>query len=188
MILNDKQIKKLAEEEKMISPFIDKSISTGISMGLQSYGYDCSVGSEFKIFTNIKGNVVADPKNFSEDNFVTVKNEDSILIPPNSFCLANSREKFSMPRNVTGLVTLKSTYCRVGLGHPPSVLEAGWKGVLVLELVNHSSNPIRVYSNTGISQILFFRGEEASVSYADKNGKYQNQGEGKEKITLAKAK
>ena len=65
MILNDKQIKKLAEEEQMISPFIDKSISNGISMGLQSYGYDCSLGSEFKIFTNIKGNVVADPKNFS---------------------------------------------------------------------------------------------------------------------------
>ena len=83
-----------------------------------------------------------------------------------------------MPRDVTGLVTLKSTYCRVGLGHPPSVLEAGWRGVLVLELVNHSSNPVRVYSNTGISQILFFRGEEAAVSYADKKGKYQNQGEG----------
>tara|TARA_B100000700_G_C14836525_1_gene757099 strand:+ start:124 stop:690 length:567 start_codon:yes stop_codon:yes gene_type:complete len=188
MILNDKQIKKLAEEG-MIKPFIDKSVSNGISMGLQSYGYDICVGSEFKIFTNIKGNVVADPKNFSEDNFVTVKNEESILIPPNSFALCHSRESFKMPRNVTGLVTLKSTYCRVGLGHPPSVLEAGWCGVLVLELVNHSSNPVRVYSNTGISQILFFRGEEAAVSYADKKGKYQNQGEeGKEKITFAKAK
>ena len=187
MILNDKQIKKLAEGG-MITPFVDKSVSNGISMGLQSYGYDICVGSEFKIFTNIKGNVVADPKNFSEDNFVTVKNEESILIPPNSFALCHSRESFKMPRNVTGLVTLKSTYCRVGLGHPPSVLEAGWCGVLVLELVNHSSNPVRVYSNTGISQILFFRGEEAAVSYADKKGKYQNQGEGQEKITFAKAK
>ncbi len=187
MILNDKQIKKLAEEG-MITPFVDKSVSNGISMGLQSYGYDICVGSEFKIFTNIKGNVVADPKNFSEDNFVTVKNEESILIPPNSFVLCHSLESFRMPRDVTGLVTLKSSYCRVGLGHPPSVLEAGWCGVLVLELVNHSSNPVKVYSNTGISQILFFRGEEAAVSYADKKGKYQNQGEGQEKITFAKAK
>ncbi len=187
MILNDKQIKKLAEGG-MITPFVDKSVSNGISMGLQSYGYDICVGSEFKIFTNIKGNVVADPKNFSEDNFITVKNDESILIPPNSFALCHSRETFKMPRDVTGLVTLKSSYCRVGLGHPPSVIEAGWCGVLVLELVNHSSNPVRVYSNTGISQILFFRGEEAAVSYADKKGKYQNQGEGQEKITFAKAK
>ena len=29
-------------------------------------------GSEFKIFTNIKG-ATADPKNFSEDNFITIK-------------------------------------------------------------------------------------------------------------------
>ena len=50
MILNDKQIKKLAEEG-MITPFVDKSVSNGISMGLQSYGYDICVGSEFKIFT-----------------------------------------------------------------------------------------------------------------------------------------
>ena len=64
MILNDKQIKKLAEEEGMITPFLDKSVSNGISKGLQSFGYDISTGSEFKIFTNIKGNVVADPKNF----------------------------------------------------------------------------------------------------------------------------
>ena len=188
MILNDKQIKKLSEENGMINPYIGKSISKGISHGQQSYGYDCRAGSEFKIFTNIKGNVVADPKNFSEDTFVTVKNEESILIPPNSFALCHSLEHFTMPRNITGLVTLKSTYCRVGLGHPPSVLEAGWSGVLVLELVNHSSVPVRVYANTGISQILFFKGEEAAISYADKKGKYQNQGQGDQKITFAKAK
>jgi dCTP deaminase len=70
------------------------------------------------------------------------------------------------------------------LGHPPTVLESGWKGVLVLELVNHSSNAIRVYSNTGISQILFFQGENPEVSYDDKNGKYQ----GQTGITLAKSK
>ena len=188
MILNDKQIKKLAEEKDMITPFLDKSVSNGISKGLQSYGYDISTGSEFKIFTNIKGNVVADPKNFSEDNFVTIKNDESILIPPNSFALCHSQEYFKMARDRTGLVTLKSTYCRVGLGHTPSVLEAGWSGVLVLELVNHHSNPIRVYSNTGISQILFFKGEEPAVSYSDKKGKYQNQGQGDQKITFAKSK
>ena len=38
MILNDKQIKKLVKEENMISPFVDKSISKGISHGLNSFG------------------------------------------------------------------------------------------------------------------------------------------------------
>ena len=82
MILNDKQIKKLSEEEEMITPFVAESVSKGISHGLNSFGYDLRCGAEFKIFTNIKG-ATADPKNFSEDNFVTVKGEEFILIPPN---------------------------------------------------------------------------------------------------------
>ena len=138
MILSDKQIKSLAEKKQMITPFVDKSISRGISHGLNSFGYDLRCGTEFKIFTNIKG-ATADPKNFSEDNFVTVKGEDSILIPPNSFALASSLEYFKMPRNVTGLVTAKSTYARCGLGTPPTVLEAGWHGNLVLELLKYCS-------------------------------------------------
>ena len=54
MILNDKQIKKLSEEENMISPFVPESISKGISHGLNSFGYDLRCGSEFKIFTKLK--------------------------------------------------------------------------------------------------------------------------------------
>ena len=183
MILSDKQITKLAEEQEMISPFVDKSVSKGISHGLNSFGYDLRCGSEFKIFTNIKG-ATADPKNFSEDNFITVKGEESILIPPNSFALASSLEYFKMPRNVTGLETAKSTYARCGLGVPPTVLEAGWEGNLVLEFSNHTSNSIRLYANSGAAQILFFQGEQPAVSYSDRKGKYNFQ----KGITLAKSK
>ena len=55
MILNDKQIIKLAEEHEMISPFVNKSVANGISHGVNPFGYDLRCGSEFKIFTNIKG-------------------------------------------------------------------------------------------------------------------------------------
>ena len=34
MILNDKQIKELAQKKEMISPFVSESISKGISHGL----------------------------------------------------------------------------------------------------------------------------------------------------------
>ena len=159
MILSDKQITKLAEEHEMISPFVDKSVSKGISHGLNSFGYDLRCGSEFKIFTNIKG-ATADPKNFSEDNIITVKGEESILIPPKSFALAS------------------------GLGVPPTVLEAGWEGNLVLEFSNHTSNSIRLYANSGAAQILFFQGEQPAVSYSDRKGKYNFQ----TGITLAKSK
>ena len=37
MILNDKQIKKLAEEHQMITPFVDKSVQDGVSHGVADF-------------------------------------------------------------------------------------------------------------------------------------------------------
>ena len=51
MILNDLEITRLAVEENMVSPFVNKSVSQGISHGIQSFGLDIRTGSEFKIFT-----------------------------------------------------------------------------------------------------------------------------------------
>ncbi len=183
MILNDKQIKKIVKEEDMINPFVDKLVHKGISHGLGTFGYDIRCGDEFKIFSNVKG-AVCDPKNFTEDSFITVKGEDSVLIPPNSFALAASIEYFKMPRRITGLVTAKSTYARTGLGTPSSVLEGGWRGNLVMEFANHTNLPIRLYANSGAAQILFFEGEEPETSYAEGSRKYQDQ----RGITLAKSK
>ena len=88
MILNDKQIKKLVEEEDMISPFVDRSVSHGISHGLNCFGVDLRCGSEFKIFTNVNSEIV-DPKNFKLTSFVSKKSSECI-IPPNSFVLAST--------------------------------------------------------------------------------------------------
>ena len=63
-VLSDKSIKKLALEEAMISPFIDKQVRDGkISYGLSSFGYDARVADEFKIFHNVNSSIV-DPKKF----------------------------------------------------------------------------------------------------------------------------
>jgi len=72
-VLSDKSIRKLAVEESMISPFVDKQVRDGkISYGLSSFGYDARVGDEFKIFHNVNSSIV-DPKEFTSDNFVTKK-------------------------------------------------------------------------------------------------------------------
>jgi dCTP deaminase len=57
-------------------------------------------------------------------------------------------------------------------------MEPGWAGYLTIELVNPTgSNPIRIYPGEGIAQVLFFQtDEDCAVSYADKDGKYQDQG------------
>ena len=175
MILNDKQIKKLAVEKEMISPYVGENVSKGISHGQDSYGYTLRCGSEFKIFTNIKG-ATADPKNFSEDNFITVKDEESILIPPNSFVLARTVEYFKIPKNVLVICLGKSTYARCGIIVNVTPLEPGWEGHVTLEFSNTTPLPAKIYANEGVAQFVFIKGnEDPAVSYADRNGKYQGQ-------------
>ena len=183
MILNDKQIKKLVKEEDMINPFIDESIAQGISHGLNSFGFDLRCGDEFKIFTNIKG-ATADPKNFTEDNFITVKGEPSILIPPNSFALASTIEKFKIPDDILVICLGKSTYARCGIIVNVTPLEPGWTGHVTLELSNSTPLPAKVYANEGCCQFIFLKGNERpETTYADRKGKYMDQ---ENKVTLPK--
>ena len=174
-VLSDKNIRKLAIEEGMISPFEDKQVREGkISYGLSSYGYDARVSEEFKIFTNVNSEIV-DPKNFKSSNFVT-KNGTECIIPPNSFALARTVEKFKIPKDILVICLGKSTYARCGIIVNVTPLEPGWEGYVTLEFSNTTPLPAKVYANEGVAQFIFLKGKETpEVTYADRKGKYMGQ-------------
>lgn len=107
----DHWIRRKALEDKMIDPFVEGSIRSGvISYGISSYGYDIRVSNEFKIFTNVHSAVV-DPKHFVPESFVDFTG-DICIIPPNSFVLSRTVEHFKIPREVLVICVGKSTYAR----------------------------------------------------------------------------
>lgn len=174
-ILNDRWIREMSLEHGMIEPFEDGQVRNGcISYGLSSFGYDIRVAPEFKVFTNVH-NVVVDPKSFDDRSFVDV-DTDECIIPPNSFALARTVEYFRIPRDVLVICLGKSTYARCGIIVNVTPLEPTWEGYLTLEISNTTPLPAKIYANEGISQLLFFQGNDApEVAYADRAGKYQNQ-------------
>jgi dCTP deaminase len=174
-VKSDRWIRKMALERRMIEPFNDKQVREGvISYGLSSYGYDARIADEFKIFTNINHTIV-DPKDFDPRSFVDFKG-DQCIIPPNSFALARTVERFRIPRNVITICLGKSTYARCGIIVNVTPLEPEWEGIVTLEVSNTTPLPARIYANEGIAQFLFFEGDEpCETSYADKKGKYQAQ-------------
>ena len=174
-VLSDKSIRKLALEEGMISPFEDKQIRDGkISYGLSSFGYDARVSEEFKIFTNVNSEIV-DPKDFKSTNFVT-KNGPVCVIPPNSFALARTVERFKIPKNILVICLGKSTYARCGIIVNVTPLEPGWEGYVTLEFSNTTPLPAKIYANEGVAQFIFLKGNETpEVTYADRDGKYMGQ-------------
>jgi dCTP deaminase len=178
-VLCDRQIEELIS----IEPFQQNEQRSGtVSYGVSSYGYDVRVGTKFKIFTNATtgGLAVIDPKKFTDDLFVNVDTTttgmDHIIIPPNSFVLCETVEVFEIPRDVLAICVGKSTYARCGLIVNVTPLEPQWRGKITLEISNTTPLPAKIYANEGIAQLIFLQASEVcDVSYADKNGKYQDQ-------------
>lgn len=172
----------------MIDPFCPqlfrKSPHTGfsvISYGLSSYGYDLRLSSQdFRVFRHVPGKVV-NPKCF-DDRFLepaALETDDYgsyFILPGHSYGLGVSFERLKIPRDVTVQCIGKSTYARCGIIANLTPIEAGWEGYLTLEFSNSSSSDARIYANEGCVQLLFFEGEECATSYADRAGKYQDQG------------
>lgn len=187
-VLCDTQIRELVG----IEPFEEAAKRPGrISYGVSSYGYDVRVGNHFQIFTPTTrsgGLAVVDPKRFSDEFMVDIDcskirnadgtiGSDHVIIPPNSFALCETVESFTIPRDVLVLCVGKSTYARCGLIVNVTPLEPEWRGKVTLEISNTTPLPARVYANEGIAQLVFLKADRVcAVSYADKRGKYQDQG------------
>ena len=185
-IKSDKWIRRMCEEHRMIEPFESGQVRGGkISYGISSYGYDIRVSPEFKVFTNVDptgggGQAIVDPKHFTDDMFVTIDTRltgrDHIVIPPNSFALAETVEEIDVPRDVLAICVGKSTYARCGIIVNVTPLEPEWEGHVTLEFSNTTPLPARIYANEGVAQFLFFESdEECQTSYRDRGGKYQGQ-------------
>lgn len=186
-ILSDSEIIELCQgENPMLSPFSsisNKVNSEGkklLSWGISSYGYDCRLSDEVRIFSNLNGKTI-DPKNLDEKTLIQGEIIDDetgrfVILPPNSYLLGCTIETFHMPKDVLSVCLGKSTLARAGVGINVTPIEPGFIGQVVIEISNLTSLPVKIYLGEGIAQFLFFRGnEKCAVSYADRNGKYQHQ-------------
>lgn len=158
----------------MIDPFVASHQGKGIiSYGVSSYGYDARVSDTFHIFTDMHTSTV-DPKNFTEKNFFT-KKEDVCLLPPHSFALARTVEYFRIPKDVLVICLGKSTYARCGIIVNVTPLEPGWEGHVTLEFSNTTPLPAKIYAFEGACQFIFLKGDPCKTTYKDRKGKYMGQ-------------
>lgn len=190
MILSDHEILNLStlsciarsgDAERMITPFVQGGRRPGvISYGASSFGYDIRLAPGVK-WLEPRMEIVdpKDPQSVARGLMPLPVGEGQhghyVTMPPHSFALGSSVEKFKMPDDVLAICVGKSTYARCGLVLNVTPVEPGWEGYLTLELSNTTPRPVRVYLEEGIGQLIFLRGRTPSNTYAQKNGKYQGQ-------------
>jgi dCTP deaminase len=175
-IKNDRWIRRMAIEHKMIDPFVDydgkrKGV---ISFGLSSYGYDLRVADEYKVFTNVRSSLV-DPKEFSPDSFVDFKG-DCLHHPAQLLRAGAQHRALQHPAQRPGCVHRQEQLraLRHHLQHHAARAPVG-RDADARDLEHHAL-PAKIYSHEGLAQVLFFESdEECEQAYADRSGKYMHQ-------------
>jgi deoxycytidine triphosphate deaminase len=101
----------------------------------------------------------ANPKNWTNlwSQYLLSEHEP-LIIEPGQFVLAETLEKFAMPKTYKGLFTLRSWAAKSGLDQAVSItLKPNWSGHLIMELHNnlqHTALCLRPHE--AIGQIEFF--------------------------------
>jgi dCTP deaminase len=142
------------------------------SFGQDEAGYSIRPADEWQVCQPNLGQFVIDVCGDGASKVLVPHTGPYVDIPPNSFALARSIERFIMPPDVIAISVGKSTYLRVGVDARISPLEPGWEGYLTFEIANLTPYPNRVYAGAGITQLLFFRLSQDARPYV---GRYQNQ-------------
>lgn len=170
MLLNNTEITMYANQG-MIRSFTLSSPSDRLSYGLDPHGYTFRLSPDGMRLLDY-GRTLLDPKSTDASAWVSVPSTDAIDIPPGKLVCGWSVEYFVLPHNLTGIIAPKSTYSRLGLLIMGGVLHAGWEGHILVEMINSTSHPIRVYAEEGIATVLFGNGRIAT-GY---DGRYHQQG------------
>jgi len=181
MILTDSEIISLCKDYEMMTPYIDKSDHlSGISHGPTPNGYDIRLGDHFKRLSGymyVKQGVKT-PTLHNYEGGVIPKN--GIDIQPKECILLESLETFNMPPNITGIIMNKSTWSRLFISGPNTVIDGGFKGKLTLAFRNDGPWPVCIEKGMGLSHIIFHKSSENVLQ--PYKGKYQ----GDKEVTEAK--
>jgi dCTP deaminase len=162
MILGDRDLKYYLEKGWIIiDPLKEDTI--------RENGVDLRVGGEIARFINT--DKVFDPDN-PDYSFFQIEKGDEFIIHPYEHVLLVTEEYIKLPNDIMAFVNLRSSFARLGLFIPPTIVDAGFEGQLTIEVVG-SSFPVKLKRGTRFLHLIFAR-TLTPVEHPYK-GKYQRQ-------------
>lgn len=163
MILSDKTLMKMLEENELVVEPIEKE-------QIQPASIDIRLGNTFSIVEDTSTGII---NLENEIKYKTITSDTYILLP-NQFVLATTMEYFDLPDDLTAFVEGRSSLGRMGL----FIQNAGWvdpgfKGEITLELYNANRCAIELKAGRRVGQLVFAKMDDKAIN--PYNGKYQGQ-------------
>jgi len=148
MILSDFDLRNYISSGRLVvKPFTENII--------RENGLDLRIGTKFKKLR--RTNKVFDTKLINEDdlgNFYEEIEGYSVTIQPYEKVLILTLEYLELPPELMGFVNLRSSFARLGLTIPPTIIDGGFRGNLVVE-VTGSSFPVKLYTGQRFIHVVF---------------------------------
>lgn len=165
MILSDRDIRGLlALGELVVEPLREDTI--------RENGVDLRLSRQFCRLRE-RRDLVLDPRDPGDPrDYYDCFEAESIVVGPRERLLAVTEEAVALPPYLAALVNLRSTWARTGLWVPPTVVDAGFRGQIVVELVG-SSFPVKLYAGERFLHLVFVR--LATPAEKPYSGGYQGQ-------------
>ncbi|MEM4199871.1 MAG: dCTP deaminase, partial [Nitrososphaerota archaeon] len=133
-------------------------------------GLDLRIG--YEIGRLKKTQRVLDPRADSLDDFYIIEKGDTFLVNPHEHVLLHTIEYLSLPKDIMGFVNLRSSYARLGLTLPPTIVDANFEGQLTIEMIG-SEFPVRLRAGERFIHLVFAKlTSEVEKPY---RGRYQGQ-------------
>jgi dCTP deaminase len=174
MALSNNDILDYINNKKLIITPFEQKILTG-------NGVDLRLGNEIaRLIPTGSNDKIFNTRNEDVIKWYQIEHcNDSFIIYPRECLLCHTLEYLELPNDLIGFCQLRSTFARMGLSMPPTIIDASFEGQLTIELIG-GVFPIKLYTGQKIIHVTFFK--LITPSTLPYKGKYQ----GQVKITLPK--
>jgi len=90
------------------------------------------------------------------EDYYEIERGDSFIIYSNERVLLSTIEYIKLPDDLMAFVNLRSTYARLGLVLPPTIVDAGFEGTLTIEVLG-GAFPVKLYAGERFVHLIFSR-------------------------------
>ncbi|MEM0087679.1 MAG: dCTP deaminase [Thermofilum sp.] len=164
-MLSGREIRRLIDEGRLvIEPFSEEIV--------RENGVDLRIGSEVAVLLNNPEPL--DPDKLGETDlgsYYKVFQTDSFVLQPYMKVLVTTLEYVKMPEDIAGLIGVRSTFARLGISIPPTLIDAGFEGELTIE-IHGGAFPVVLRRGMRFAHVAFYRIEGEPVTY---RGRYLRQ-------------
>ena len=147
MILSDKDIREYIEKNKLvIDPIANDTI--------RENGVDLRIGDELLRFVYNKEPVDINDKSILDKVYSKEKIDNSFVIFPQERVLVKISERIKMPNDLVGMCNIRSTFARLGIAIPPTIVDAGYEGNLTIMMIG-GNVPVKISKGTRFLHLVF---------------------------------